>query len=94
MGQLPRRHWYQVSLRSQFLLTLLVATFLAGYTTAMRQVEQALRTEREAAQRAANEARLAEELAAKRSEQAVGAAFRWLRSSSGAAYKMPEGSAN
>jgi len=28
------RHWFQLSLKSLFLLTLLVATFFAGYTLA------------------------------------------------------------
>jgi hypothetical protein len=34
------RRWFQVSLKSLFVLTLLVATFFAGYTLAMRQAEQ------------------------------------------------------
>src|SRR5207248_832733 len=40
------RRWFQLSLKSLFLLTLLVATFCAGYTLATRQMEEGLRTER------------------------------------------------
>jgi hypothetical protein len=42
------RRWLQISLRSLFLLTLLVAAYFAGYNTATRQGERALKAEREA----------------------------------------------
>jgi hypothetical protein len=56
----PRRRWFQVSLKSLFLLTLLVATFFAGYTLATKQAEAARRrAEAEAeAKRKATERRL------------------------------------
>jgi hypothetical protein len=34
------RRWFQLSLKSLFLLTLLVATFFAGYRLATKQYEQ------------------------------------------------------
>jgi Tfp pilus assembly protein PilN len=60
------RRWFQLSLRSIFLLTLIVAAYFAGYRTAVRQAEQAQQAEREArlqAERSAAEAKLAEEMA-------------------------------
>ena len=36
----PRR-WFQLSLKSLFLLVLLVATFLAGYSLTLRQRDEA-----------------------------------------------------
>jgi hypothetical protein len=68
MDQVNRRRghrWLQLSLRSLFLLTLIVAAYFAGYRTALRQAEDAQAAEREArlsAQRAAAEARKAEQL--------------------------------
>jgi uncharacterized protein HemX len=41
-----RRGWFQISLRTLLLVMLLVAMYFAGYSTAKRQVEQALREER------------------------------------------------
>ena len=43
----PRRRWFQLSLRSIFLLTLIVASFFAGYHTAVRRAEDAQAVERE-----------------------------------------------
>lgn len=40
----PSRRWFQVSLRSLFLLTLLVATFFAGYALRGKQDEAERRT--------------------------------------------------
>jgi hypothetical protein len=43
------RRWFQLSLKSLFLLTLLVATFFAGYSLATKQAEaERLRAEEEA----------------------------------------------
>ena len=52
-----RRRWFQISLRSLFLLTLIVAAYFAGYRTAVRQAEQTQRTEREARHQAERETR-------------------------------------
>lgn len=57
-----RRRWFQISLRTLLLLMLLVATYFGGYSTAKRQVEQALRDERTA--RTAQEAELKQAQAA------------------------------
>jgi hypothetical protein len=54
------RRWFQLSLKSLFLLTLLVATFFAGYSLAIRHGEDAMRVEREARARAEKAARQAE----------------------------------
>jgi hypothetical protein len=59
----PRRRWFQLSLRSLFLLTLLVAAYFAGYRTAVRQAENAQAAEREARLQAEREA------AARKAEQ-------------------------
>jgi hypothetical protein len=62
MDQVNRRRghrWFQLSLRSLFLLTLLVAAYFAGYRTALHQAEDAQAAQREArlsAERAAAEA--------------------------------------
>jgi hypothetical protein len=64
--RLAGRRWFQISLKSLFLLTLLVAAYFAGYRTALRQAEDAQAAEREArlsAERAAADARKAQELA-------------------------------
>jgi hypothetical protein len=53
--------WFQLSLRSIFLLILLVAAYFAGYRTAVRHGEQARQAEREArleAERSAAEAQV------------------------------------
>jgi hypothetical protein len=64
----PNRHytrrWFQLSLRSIFLLMLVVAAYFAGYRTAVRQAEQAQQAEQEArlqAEREAAKAKRAEE---------------------------------
>ena len=54
------RRWFQLSLKSLFLVTLLVATFVAGYTLAMKRAEEALRAEQEARKLAEASARRAE----------------------------------
>jgi hypothetical protein len=46
------RRWFQLSLKSLFGLTLLVATFFAGYSLATKQAEVRLRAEREAREKA------------------------------------------
>jgi hypothetical protein len=60
-----RRRWFQISLRSIFLVTLFVAACLARYRSAIRQIEQAQQAARDAsveAQKAREEAkRLGEE---------------------------------
>ncbi len=48
----PSGRWFQLSLKSLFGLTLLVATFFAGYALATKQAEERLRIEREARQQA------------------------------------------
>ena len=65
----PRR-WFQLSLKSLFLLTLLVATFFAGYSLAMKQTEQKRRQTELEARRQIEEARLQAEAAMKRAEEA------------------------
>ena len=54
----PRRRWFQLSLKSLFLLTLLVATFLAGYSLATKQAEAERQRAEAEAKRQADEARL------------------------------------
>lgn len=51
------RRWFQLSLKSLFLLVLLVATFFAGYTVATKQAERERRQAEMEAQRQAEEAR-------------------------------------
>jgi hypothetical protein len=48
MSHSRARRWFQLSLKSLFLLTLLVATFFAGYSLATKQADAALQAEREA----------------------------------------------
>ena len=55
----PRR-WFQLSLKSLFLLTLLVATFFAGYTVRGRHDGETMRAEQEARKLAEESARRAE----------------------------------
>jgi hypothetical protein len=52
------RRWLQLSLKSLFLLVLLVATFFAGYTLATKQAEVERRRAELEVQRANEEARL------------------------------------
>jgi hypothetical protein len=67
----PRfRPSFQVSLKSLFLLTLLVATFFAGYSLAMKQTERQRRDAELEAQRQVEEARLQAAAAMKRAEEA------------------------
>ena len=54
---MSRHRWFQLSLKSLFLLTLLVATFFAGYTLALKQVERERRHAEMEAQRQAAESR-------------------------------------
>lgn len=48
-----RLRWFQISLRSLFVTTLIAAAYFAGYTTARRESERLLRDERESAARLA-----------------------------------------
>ena len=43
-----RCRWFQLSLKSLFLLTLVVAAFLAGYSLATKEADTALQVERDA----------------------------------------------
>jgi hypothetical protein len=52
------RRWFQMSLKSLFLLVLLVATFFADYTLATKQAEAERQQAELEAQRALEEARL------------------------------------
>ena len=54
------RRWFQLSLKSLFLLTLVVAAFFAGYSLAARRAEEAMRAEQKARARAEETARQAE----------------------------------
>ncbi len=67
---IPRRRWFQLSLKSLFLLTLLVATFFAGYSLATKRAEEAVRAEQEARKSTEDAARRAE-VEAKRLQQLV-----------------------
>ena len=49
------RRWFQLSLKSLFLLTLLVATFFAAYGLATKRDEESVRSEREARKAAEKE---------------------------------------
>jgi hypothetical protein len=60
MTQSPSRRWFQLSLKSLFLLVLLVATFFAGYAMSARLAEEAIQAERDARLRAQEAARQAE----------------------------------
>jgi hypothetical protein len=70
-----RRRWFQLSLRSLFLLTLLVGTFFAGYTTRAKQEEAERRRAELEAQRTAEEARLKAEA---QRDVAVVMRLKWL----------------
>jgi hypothetical protein len=52
------RRWFQLSLKSLFLLMLLVATFFAGYSLATKQAEAERKRAELEGQRQAEEARL------------------------------------
>ncbi len=52
--------WFQLSLKSLFLLTLAVAIFFAGYSLAVKQAEDAIQVERAARARAEETARQSE----------------------------------
>jgi hypothetical protein len=65
------RRWFQLSLRSLFLLTLLVATFFAGYSLATKQAEQERHRAEAEAQRQIEESRLQAETATKQAEEAA-----------------------
>ena len=51
------RRWFQLSLKSLFLLVLLMATFLAGYSLATKHADEAMRAEHEARRLAEAESR-------------------------------------
>src|SRR5262245_49443892 len=66
----PRsRRWFQLSLKSLFLLTLLVATFLGGYMLATKQAEAESRRAELEAQRAIEAARLQAEAQSLQAQQ-------------------------
>ena len=67
--------WFQLSLKSLFLLTLVVAAFFAGYSLAMKRTEDAIRAEQEARQRAEEAARQAELMRQKERRLRVRAEF-------------------
>jgi hypothetical protein len=89
-----RRRWFQLSLRSLFLLTLVVAAFFAGYSLAMRRAEEAARAEREARESAEQSARQAEaELERLRMAELIDAALRKMWSDSGEVVPVDSNSA-
>jgi hypothetical protein len=53
----PRRRWFQLSLRTLFILTFGVAAFFAGYGVAERRAERALERARQEAEAALQAAR-------------------------------------
>ena len=70
------RRWFQLTLTSLFLLTLVVAAFFGGYSLALKQGEaERHRVEREA-QRQVEEARLQAEAARTQADEAV-RTFTW-----------------
>src|SRR5438309_10237097 len=73
------RRWCQLSLKSLFLLTLIVAAFFAGYSLATKQAEAERRRAELAAQRAADESRLRAEAELKQAQYhaAVARALEW-----------------
>jgi hypothetical protein len=54
------RRWFQLSLKSLFLLVLVVAAFFAGQSLATKRADEAIRAEREARRAAEEAARQAE----------------------------------
>jgi hypothetical protein len=58
MSEHASRRWFQLSLKSLFVLTLVVAAFFAGYALALRQAEAERRRAEEEAQRVNEELRL------------------------------------
>jgi hypothetical protein len=62
------RRWFQLSLKSLFLLVLLAATFLGGYTLATKQAEAERRRAEIEAQRALEEARQEAEAQARQAQ--------------------------
>jgi hypothetical protein len=76
MTDFRSRRWFQLSLKSLFLLMLLAATFLAGYTLATKQAEAERRRAEnldllvQRAQEYAGEASKGEERAIRRAEVA------------------------
>ena len=72
-----RRRWFQISLRAIFLLMLVIAAYLAGMRTSLRQAEQAERAqEQEHDARLRAERALADARAAQAQQEADDA---WLR---------------
>ena len=74
-----RRCWFQVSLKSLFLLILVVAAFFAGYSLATRQAEAERQRAELEAQRVAEESRLKAEAALHQAQYdaAVARALEW-----------------
>jgi hypothetical protein len=84
----PRpRHWFQLSLKSLFLLTLLVATFFAGYSLAMRRADEAVRRAEEAMRAEQDARRIAEESLRNEVEAERRRLEAWLRN-------VPDGASN
>ena len=68
MSERRSRRWFQVSLNSLFLLTLLVATFFAGYVLATKQAEAERGRAELEAQRAIEASRLKAEAELRRAQ--------------------------
>lgn len=77
MSNRPTRRWFQWSLRSLFLLMLVVAAFFAGYSLARKQAEAEIRRAAEEAREAAEEAREAQ-LQQARHAEAVARALEYI----------------
>jgi len=72
-SQKRQRRWFQLSLKSLFLLTLVVAAYFAGYRMAMRKAQlaqEAEHTARQEAEIALREAQRAEDLLRMEAERA------------------------
>jgi hypothetical protein len=67
------RRWFQLSLKSLFLLTLVVAAFFGGYSLAQRRTEDAMRAEQKARALAEEAARQAETEAKRLDAERLGA---------------------
>jgi uncharacterized protein YpmB len=88
------RRWFQWSLKSLFVLTLVVAAFFAGYALATRQAEQERRRAELEAQQAADAARLDAEAAAKPAQAAaVVLGLQWLARQQGEEWRSKAGDA-
>ena len=76
MNDHRRRRWFQLSLKSLFLVTLVVAVFFAGYSAALKRTEQERHRVEIEAQHQVEEARLQAEAARKEADEAV-RSFSW-----------------